>query len=359
MTKALLVVGARPNFMKADSVLRALRAYPKFETKLVHTGQHYDTTMSDVFFKELGLPRPDIHLGVGSGTHSTQTAKIMIAFEEVVERERPDLVIVVGDVNSTLACALVAAKSTVPLAHVEAGLRSFDRTGPEEINRIVTDVLSDILFTTMLDANENLLREGHPKEQIYFVGNTMIDTLLKHKAAAQKLATHEKLGLSPGGYLLATLHRPDNVDDPEKLRTILEALVKAPLPVVLPVHPRTEKAARNAGIVGLLDKVGATRTLGYLDFLSLQMHAAVVLTDSGGVQEETTALGVACLTLRNNTERPVTVSRGTNRIIGTEPTRIVPEIEMTLKEPPVVEEGPPMWDGRAGERIAAVLSRLF
>ena len=359
MTKALLVVGARPNFMKADSVLRALKAYPKFETKLVHTGQHYDNAMSDIFFEELGLPHPDIYLGVGSGTHATQTAKIMVAFEEVVERERPDLIIVVGDVNSTLACALVAAKGVVPLAHVEAGLRSFDRTLPEEINRIVTDVLSEILFTTMLDANENLLREGHPKEQIYFVGNTMIDTLLRHKAAAQKLGTPEKLGLSPGNYLLATLHRPYDVDAPERLRALLEALLEAPLPVVLPVHPRTEKAACKAGMDSLLDKAGATRPLGYLDFLSLQMHAAVVLTDSGGVQEETTALGVPCLTLRDNTERPVTVSRGTNRLIGMDPSRIVAEVERTLAEPPVVEEGPPMWDGHAGKRIAAVLDGLF
>ena len=359
MTKALLVVGARPNFMKADSVLRALGVYPKFETKLVHTGQHYDAAMSDIFFEELGLPHPNIYLGVGSGTHATQTAKIMVAFEEVVEKERPDLVIVVGDVNSTLACALVAAKGVVPLAHVEAGLRSFDRTLPEEINRIVTDTLSDVLFTTMMEANENLLHEGHPKEQIHFVGNTMIDTLLKHKAVAQKLGTPEKLGLSPGGYLLATLHRPHDVDAPDKLRALLEALVEAPLPVVFPVHPRTEKVAREAGMDGLLDKVGATRALGYLEFLCLQMHAAVVLTDSGGVQEETTALGVACLTLRDNTERPVTVSRGTNHLIGMDPSRIVSEVERVLEDPPVVKEGPPMWDGRAGERIAAVLDRLF
>ncbi len=353
------MAGARPNFMKAAPVLQALRAYPKFETKLVHTGQHYDDAMSNVFFEELGLPRPDVYLGVGSGTHATQTAKIMVAFEEVVERERPDLIVVVGDVNSTLACALVAAKGVVPLAHVEAGLRSFDRTMPEEINRIVTDALSEILFTTSMDANENLLHEGHSKEQIHLVGNTMIDTLLEHKVTAQKLATHQKLDLAPGGYLLATLHRPANVDAPEKLRAILETLVEAPLPVVFPVHPRTEKAARDAGIGGLLDKVGAVRPLGYLDFLSLQMHAAVVLTDSGGVQEETTALGVACLTFRENTERPTTISRGTNRLIGTEPSRIVPEVERTLKEPPVVAEGPPMWDGHAGERIAAVLDRLF
>jgi UDP-N-acetylglucosamine 2-epimerase (non-hydrolysing) len=325
----------------------------------VHTGQHYDNAMSDVFFEELGLPRPDVYLGVGSGTHATQTAKIMVAFEGVVEKEHPDLVVVVGDVNSTLACGLVAAKGSIPLAHVEAGLRSFDRTLPEEINRIVTDALSEIFFTTSMDANENLLREGRPKEQIHFVGNTMIDTLLKHKAAAQKLATPEKLGYAPGNYLLATLHRPNNVDSPEKLRAILEALVEVPLPVVFPVHPRTERVARDAGMEGLLGKAGATRPLGYLEFLCLQMHAAVVLTDSGGVQEETTALGVACLTFRDNTERPVTISRGTSRIIGTEPARIVPEVERTLEKPPLIEEGPPMWDGHAGERIAAVLDRLF
>ncbi|MBV9452556.1 MAG: UDP-N-acetylglucosamine 2-epimerase (non-hydrolyzing) [Rubrobacter sp.] len=359
MTKALLVAGARPNFMKVDPVLRALRAYPRFQMKLVHTGQHYDPAMSDVFFKQLGLPHPDIYLGVGSGTQASQTAKIMVAFEEVVHREQPDLVIVVGDVNSTLAAALVTAKAVVPLAHVEAGLRNFDRTLPEEINRMVTDTLSEILFTTMVEANENLLHEGHPKEQIYFVGNTMIDTLLRHKATAQNLHTLKKLGLSAGKYLLATLHRPHDVDAPENLRAILEALVEAPLPVVFPVHPRTEKVARRAGMDTLLDKAGAMQALGYLDFLSLQMHAALVLTDSGGVQEETTALGVRCLTLRENTERPVTISRGTNRLIGKDPSRIVEEVERAIEEPPVMEEGPPMWDGHAGERIAAVLDRLF
>lgn len=359
MAKVVLVAGARPNFMKVAPILQALGAYTKFETRLVHTGQHYDDTMSKVFFEELKLPRPDIYLGVGSGTQADQTAKVMIAFEEVVRRERPDLVVVVGDINSTLACSVVAAKGVVPLAHVEAGLRSFDRAMPEEVNRLLTDAVSEVLFTTSADADENLLREGHPEERIHLVGNTMIDTLLEHRAAAERLATHEKLDLQSGGYLLATLHRPSNVDAPQKLRAILEALVEVPLPVIFPVHPRTEGAARDAGMSDLLERVGATRPLGYLDFLSLQMHAAVVLTDSGGVQEETTALGIPCLTFRKNTERPVTISQGTNRLIGADPTRILPEVERTLKDPPGVEEGPPMWDGRAGERIAAALDRLF
>ncbi len=359
MTKVLLVAGARPNFVKVAPVLRALGAYPKFETKLVHTGQHYDDAMSKVFFEELELPDPDIRLSAGPGTQVRQTANVMVAFEEVVATQSPDLVVVAGDVNSTMACSLVAAKAVVPLAHVEAGLRSHDRSMPEEVNRLVTDSLARILFTTSSDANENLLREGHLAESIHFVGNTMIDTLSKHEAAARKRAIRAELGLPPGGYLLATLHRPANVDDPEKLRTILGALAEAPLPVVFPLHPRTEKSARDAGLDDLLDKAGATPPLGYLDFLSLQMSAAVVLTDSGGVQEETTALGVACLTLRENTERPVTISHGTNRLIGVDPARVLPEVQRALEDASPPGEGPPMWDGRAGERIAAVLDRLF
>ena len=359
MIRVLLVAGARPNFMKVAPVLRALEAYPRFETKLVHAGQHYDDAMSGVFFDELDLPRPDLYLGAGSGTQAAQTAKIMVAFEEVVERERPNLVVVVGDVNSTLACSLVAAKATVPLAHVEAGLRSFDRSMPEEINRIVTDSLSQALFTASRDADENLLCEGHSHKNVHLVGNTMIDTLRTHEPAARERAIRVELGLAPGGYILVTLHRPANVDDPEKLRDILAALAQAPLPVVFPVHPRTRNAARSAGLGDLLERAGATRPLGYFDFLNLQMGAAVVLTDSGGVQEETTALGVVCLTLRDNTERPVTIDMGTNRLIGSKPARILPELERALEDPPLPRKGPLMWDGCAGERIAAVLDRLF
>jgi UDP-N-acetylglucosamine 2-epimerase (non-hydrolysing) len=355
----MLVAGARPNFMKVAPVTRALEAYPRFDVKLVHTGQHYDEALSATFFEELELPLPDLYLGVGSGTQATQTAKVMVAFEEVVERERPDLVIVVGDVNSTLACGLVAAKGAVPLAHVEAGLRSFDRTMPEEINRIVTDSLSEVLFTTSTDADENLLREGHPPEHIFFVGNTMIDTLLHHKAAATATTVLEERFLEPNGYVLATLHRPANVDDPEWLRAILLALAEAPLPVVFPVHPRTYNIAEQYGLKGLLDAAGAIPPQGYLDFINLQLHASVVLTDSGGVQEEATALGVPCLTFRENTERPVTISHGTNRLIGTNPSDINPEIERVLESPPSAKANPPLWDGRAGERIAGVLDRLF
>jgi UDP-N-acetylglucosamine 2-epimerase (non-hydrolysing) len=359
MVRALLVAGARPNFMKVAPVMRALAAYPRFDVRLVHTGQHYDEALSTVFFDELGLPRPDLYLGVGSGTQATQTAKVMIAFEGVMEEENPDLVVAVGDVNSTLGCSVVAAKAGTPIAHVEAGLRSFDRTMPEEINRVVTDSLSEVLFTTSADADENLLREGHTKKQIHFVGNTMIDTLLRHKAAATATTVLEEGALEPDGYVLATLHRPANVDDPERLRAILLALAEAPLPVVFPVHPRTRSVAERFGLRGLLDAAGAIQSQSYLRFVNLQLHAAVILTDSGGVQEEATALGVPCLTFRENTERPVTISHGTNRLIGTDPTDIGPELERALKDPPSAKATPPLWDGCAGERIAAVLDRLF
>jgi UDP-N-acetylglucosamine 2-epimerase (non-hydrolysing) len=358
MVKILIVAGARPNFMKIASLVRALEPYSRFEVKLMHTGQHYDEAMSMVFFEELGLPRPNLYLGVGSGTQATQTAKIMVACEGVIEEEAPDLMVVVGDVNSALGCSIVAAKAGTTVAHVEAGLRSFDRTMPEEINRIVTDSLSEIFFTTSADADENLLREGHKSEQIHLVGNTMIDTLLQHKAAAVALSLEQE-SMNADGYILVTLHRPSNVDDPERLRAILLALADLPLPVIFPVHPRTRHVAEQTGLDGLLSPAGAIAPVGYLQFLHLQIHAAVVLTDSGGVQEETTALGVPCLTFRENTERPITITHGTNRLIGTNPARILPEIEEMLHNTPIVGEGPPLWDGRAGERIAEVLNRLF
>jgi len=353
--EVLLVAGARPNFMKVAPVMRALEAYPGLGVRLLHTGQHYDAEMNGVFFRELGLPRPDVYLGIGSGTQAEQTAGIMVEFERALADEAPDLVVVVGDVNSTLACALVAAKAGVGLAHVEAGLRSFDRTMPEEVNRVVTDSVSDVLFTTSEDADENLLREGHDGARIRRVGNTMIDTLLRHREAAGALAVHERLGLERGGYALVTLHRPSNVDDPGRLEEVLEALVGLPLPVVFPAHPRTRGVAAEAGLEALLEEVGAVRPLGYVEFLSLQMGAAVVLTDSGGVQEETTALGIPCLTFRENTERPVTITHGTNRLIGTDPERIPAEVKRALAEP-TTGRVPPLWDGRAGERIAAVLA---
>jgi UDP-N-acetylglucosamine 2-epimerase (non-hydrolysing) len=359
MAKIILVAGARPNFMKVAPVMGALATYPRLETILLHTGQHYDAKMSQVFFEALGLSAPDIHLGVGSGTQASQTAKVMVEFEKVLAEERPDIVVVVGDVNSTLGCSVVAAKAGVPVAHIEAGLRSFDRSMPEEINRLVTDSLSEVLFTTSADADANLLREGHAASSIHFVGNTMIDTLLKHRSTALASPAYKKMGLEEGEYILATLHRPANVDDPENFRAVLEALAEAPLPVVFPVHPRTRKVSEEAGLNELLERFVCVPPQGYLEFLSIQAGAKLVLTDSGGVQEETTVLGVPCLTFRDNTERPVTVTHGTNRLIGTDPYRISEEIELTLKSPPDFKEAPTLWDGRASKRIAAALDDIL
>lgn len=350
--KILHVVGARPNFMKVAPIMREMAKYPQeFEQLLVHTGQHYNDNMSKVFFEELELPQPDIYLGVGSGSHAEQTARVMLAFEPVLKEHRPDLVVVVGDVNSTLACALVCAKLGVPVAHVEAGLRSFYRTMPEEINRVLTDQIADLLFTTERDADENLRREGVPEEKIHFVGNVMIDTLLRHRERALTLDVLGKYGLRPQGYALLTLHRPSNVDVPEVLSGILDALaeIQARLPILFPAHPRTVRRVQEFGFEGRLalwnthDSTGLapssdystglaampnlrlTEPLGYLEFLNLMANARLVLTDSGGIQEETTILGVPCLTLRENTERPVTVTQGTNTVVGSDPQRIVAE----------------------------------
>jgi UDP-N-acetylglucosamine 2-epimerase (non-hydrolysing) len=321
----LLVAAARPNFMKVAPVWRALDATGRFNLTLVHTGQHYDENMSKVFFDELGLPKPDAHLGVGSGTHAEQTARVMLAFEPVLVGADADLVVVVGDVNSTLACALVACKRGVPVAHVEAGLRSFDRDMPEEINRMLTDAISDLLFITSPEARDNLLREGVEDRKIHFTGNVMIDSLRAWEHEAEKSAVLETLGLDPGCYGLVTLHRPSNVDDIVQLTRLLDALTEIgrDCPLVFPVHPRTRQAIERAqyqirgGAVRLIDPVG------YLDFLKLMKYSSIVLTDSGGIQEETTALGIPCLTIRENTERPVTVTVGTNRLVGTDTARIV------------------------------------
>ena len=355
----LLVAGARPNFVKVAPLMPALAEFPDMRTVLVHTGQHYGAEMSDSFFRDLSIPEPEIHLGVGSGSHADQTARIMVEFERVVEERKPDLVVVVGDVNSTLGCSLVAAKASVPLAHVEAGLRSFDRSMPEEINRLVTDCLATILFTTSQDADEHLLAEGHGADQIHFVGNTMIDTLLRHR---ETVAARPPPGELPSGvrdYALVTLHRPANVDDPDNLRGILEALSGLSLPVVFPMHPRTRAVAESAGMSDLLRTLHVIAPVGYLDFLCLQMHARIVLTDSGGIQEETTVLGVPCLTFRDNTERPITVSHGTNRLIGTNPDRIAFEVAATLASPPPAGRIPPLWDGHAADRIAEVLAQAM
>jgi UDP-N-acetylglucosamine 2-epimerase (non-hydrolysing) len=351
------VVGARPNFMKMAPILTALKAHPGLRPFLVHTGQHYDEEMSRVFFVDLGMPAPDRDLEVGSDTHARQTARIMTAFDTLLTERPSRLVVVVGDVNSTLACSLVAVKRDVPVAHVEAGLRSRDRSMPEEINRLVTDAVSDLLFATSPDAVENLASEGVPGSKIHLVGNPMIDTLKRHVERARARAPERPLGLARGGYALVTLHRPSNVDDPGGLGAILEALdrLAARLPVVFPVHPRTRErmerlSYRPATGLKLMEP------LGYLDFLGLMDAARFVLTDSGGIQEETTALGVPCLTLRANTERPITIGEGTNRLLGTDAGAILPAAEELLAGAPVPARCPALWDGRAGERIAAVLA---
>lgn len=362
--RILNVVGARPNLMKIAPLVREMQRDPAIRQVLLHTGQHYDDNMSQVFFDELGIPRPDIYLGVGSGSHAEQTARVMVAFEKILQDDRPDVAVVVGDVNSTLACAVTAAKLGVPLAHVEAGLRSFDRRMPEEINRIVTDALADLLFTTSRDADENLLREGVAPAKIHFVGNVMIDTLLEHRERARRLGTPARFGLSLGGYALLTLHRPSNVDDPAVLAGILDALVQVQreLPVFFPVHPRTAQRLRDARCAERLaraPRLVLAEPLGYFEFLDLMMHARLVLTDSGGIQEETTILGVPCLTLRENTERPVTIMEGTNVLVGSDPARITAEVGRILSGEARAGRTPELWDGRAAGRIVAVLRERF
>jgi UDP-N-acetylglucosamine 2-epimerase (non-hydrolysing) len=353
MNHILHVVGARPNFVKAAPVLRAIRERGIRQT-LVHTGQHYDRNMSDVFFTQLEIPDPDFNLEVGSGSHAWQTAEIMRRFETVVLERKPDLVLVYGDVNSTVAAALVCSKLLIPVGHVEAGLRSFDRTMPEEINRIVTDRISDLLFTPSQDGDENLLREGVPRERIYFVGNVMIDSLIRLLPAAKNCA---KNGL-PERFALVTLHRPSNVDNGEKLREILECLtgVSEKLDIIFPVHPRTRRRIADFGMDA--DRLRLLDPLPYIEFLSLQSHAAVVITDSGGIQEETTFLGVPCLTMRTNTERPITVTAGTNVLIGDDRNRLIAEIRNILEGKTRKGAAPPLWDGHSGERIADILRRM-
>lgn len=351
MLKIFHVTGARPNFMKVAPVHRAL-ASCGFKQKIVHTGQHYDKLMSDIFFKELDLPTPEVNLGVGSASHSTQTAQIMIGLEEEFNRERPDLVLVYGDVNSTLAAALVCAKLSVPFGHVEAGLRSFDRTMPEEINRVVTDRLANLLFTPSKDGDENLIHEGMDPERIHRVGNVMIDTLIRFLPLAEKKGYADNLNLKKGGYILVTLHRPSNVDDPCVLKRVLESLseIAQKIPVVFPVHPRTK-----AKMESQQSSIRFINPVGYLDFLNLQLNTAAVITDSGGIQEETTYLRIPCITVRENTERPVTVDVGTNLLVGTDTNRLRDEVGHILLGNWKQGAVPPLWDGRSAERIADII----
>jgi UDP-N-acetylglucosamine 2-epimerase (non-hydrolysing) len=355
--KILAIAGARPNFMKIAPLMWELRRRPGIQSYLVHTGQHYDERMSKLFFEELNIPRPDIDLGVGSGSHTVQTAEVMKRFEPVVLEQRPDVVLVVGDVNSTLACALTAVKLNVPVAHVEAGLRSFDRTMPEEINRILTDAISQWLFVTEHSGITNLRNEGVDEERIFMVGNVMIDTLLSCRRRCEESTILEQFGLGERPYAVLTLHRPANVDDPAVFGRLLAGIdrLQREVPIVFPVHPRTRKAL-NGSAAESLPGLLLTEPLGYLDFMKLLSHARVVLTDSGGIQEETTVLGVPCLTLRNNTERPITVEQGTNRLVGLDPERIIATGLEVLSRPVQEARIPELWDGRAAERIVDVLT---
>jgi UDP-N-acetylglucosamine 2-epimerase (non-hydrolysing) len=363
MLKVINVVGARPNFMKVAPIVEAMkRRAEEFAPLVVHTGQHYDAQMSDAFFRDLGLPRPDVYLGIGPGSHAVQTAAVMQSFEPVVLEQKPDWVLVVGDVNSTIACALVCAKLQVKVAHVEAGLRSRDRTMPEEINRLLTDQIADLLLTPSQDADENLKAEGIPRERIRFVGNVMIDSLFNQLKHAGDSTVREDLGIAGKDYAALTLHRPSNVDDPATFRRILDALsqIGKRLPVIFPVHPRTRARINEFGFTDLIERAGGLRLiepLGYLDFLRLYSGASLVLTDSGGLQEETTALGISCLTLRENTERPITVELGTNIIVGTSTEKITQAAAKVLDTPPSKDAArlPPLWDGHTADRILDAL----
>jgi len=365
--KIILVAGARPNFVKIAPLIWELKKRQKIlksgkiEYLFVHTGQHYDDEMSKIFFQDLNLAFPDINLGVGSASHAVQTSKIMINFEKVCNKEQPDIVIVVGDVNSTIACTLVATKLGIKTAHIEAGLRSFDRSMPEEINRIITDSISDFLFITCEDANKNLLKEGIDKEKIYFVGNIMIDTLLKFKKRAEKKNTFKKFGLNKKNYALLTLHRSSNVDKKASLEKILRAIkiISYKIPLIFPTHPRTKKFIKDhnlSSIINNLNSIILIKPLGYLEFLNLMINAKFVLTDSGGIQEETTALKIPCLTLRKNTERPITIKIGTNMLVGNDESKILINTEKILKNNYKNNcKIPKYWDGNTSKRIISII----
>lgn len=359
--KVLHIVGARPNFMKVGPIHRALEAIGYVQSLIVHTGQHYDQQMSDVFFKDLGLPEPDFYLGVGGGTHAEQTARVMVALEPVLLAEQPDVVLVVGDVNSTIAAALVAAKRHIPVAHVEAGLRSGDRSMPEELNRICTDALSDLLFVTEESGIANLRQEGIPDDKVFFVGNVMIDSLVQTLPIAEKIEIAQRFGVAPKEYVLMTMHRPANVDVEDTLRKIVGIVeqVAVQLPIVFPLHPRTRENLKQHGMLDTLTGIPSVKLvepLGYIEFLALMKSSAAVITDSGGVQEETTFLGVPCLTLRENTERPVTIDMGTNELAPIEPDYVSARLKSILASDSRRELGlPPLWDGNAAKRIVKVL----
>jgi len=357
----ILVVGARPNFMKIAPLYREMerRGLPLL---LLHTGQHYDEKMSKVFFEDLGMPEPDVYLGIGSGSHAVQTARIMTEFDQVCDEHEPRGVVVVGDVNSTIACALVASKRWIPVAHVEAGLRSGDWSMPEEVNRILTDRLSDLLLTPSSDGNENLKLEGIGGEKVHLVGNIMIDTLLEHLESARKTGIVERLGLQRGEYGLITLHRPSNVDEENTLKPLIELLIElsSSLPLVFPIHPRTRARAEAFGVLSRLEQaenITLAPPLGSLEFQEMVGDGKVVLTDSGGLQEETTALGIACLTLRENTERPITVTEGTNTIVGSDPAVIRRAFSEIMDGGGREGKIPALWDGKTAQRIADILEK--
>jgi len=359
--KILCIAGARPNFMKIAPIMDAFHAHPDIEPLLVHTGQHYDEKMSDLFFRELGIPEPDMNLNVGSASHAVQTAEIMKAFEPVCLKHMPDYVLVVGDVNSTIACGLVAVKLGIRLVHVEAGLRSGDRSMPEEINRLLTDSISDLLFCTEPSGVENLRLEGVSESRVHLVGNVMIDTLLRNRDKAEKSQVLEEMQLEPGRYATMTLHRPSNVDDAVVFGGVLDAIevIQGDLPIVFPIHPRTQK---NIDLLGLRDRVASMSNLrlvdpiGYLDFLKLNANARMILTDSGGLQEEATILRVPCITIRENTERPITCEIGSNQLVGTSSAAILKAYERVESGRYTQSGIPELWDGHAAKRIARILA---
>ncbi len=370
--KVIQVVGARPNFMKVAPLHRAIQKLAGWTSKIVHTGQHFDAKMSDVFFTQLELPKPDFFLGIGGGSHTEVTAKIMLAFEKIVEAEKPDLIIVVGDVTSTLACTLVAIKMGIKVAHVEAGLRSFDRSMPEELNRILTDSVADYLFVTEESGMQHLKNEGVADERVFFAGNVMIDSLVRYQEKAKTTTILEDLGLATSDsrlatsdYIVMTMHRPANVDTEKGLQSILELieLSSQDTKIIFPIHPRTRAHMEKFGLVDRLDQAKnllLTEPLGYLEFIQLMSNATAILTDSGGIQEETTYLGVPCLTFRDSTERPITVSLGTNQLLSDlDPKKTYAALKEILEGKVKKGSIPPLWDGKAAERIAAQLAKIF